>query len=467
MEGQIYPLGFDPTGTDPTNLVTDERHLLPQYQTRAQRAVILEKGHFYVDTLLVHDTSGKLLTRDIDYKTIFANGEASARTNKAVAGGILILSKDIVDRVWVDAQMVGGEYCFLGSTVAAVYDILKNDTRHLQYSNIQGRPNALTPTRHKHSLAQTFGWETFKAELERITKAIITVNKRDMAEQRSKLLAASGANTSRLEALDLLIGQHVDDKNNPHELTLSQVKLEYFDQRYIVEAAQIYDDRVDDMYLTPAAIKRYLIDQAYNLFRDHVQNTNNPHKLTLKQVSAYDVTTIDGLVYAKYELHEEVADASKIAGLTYSEFINKMRTELDASRVMNGTVNVRRLGSGEPSASTVLINGKWTQLSEVFAKYMHPKPKLLYAGTLGYEDDAFTLVMSKYSDMSAYPIGTGVLYGERYNTYNDIGPSIWNTSGILMQLAVRASQNDWTRVRVVEHLGNHHFEDASTNVWWY
>lgn len=467
MEGQLYPLGFDPTASSADNLVLDERHIIGLYKARKQRAVILEKGHFYVDTLKVRDVAGRTLTLGQDYVTVFANGEASSRTGKGVAGGVLILSAAVEDRVYIDAQMVGGEYCFLGNILSSVMGVLENDTRSMTYNNINGKPNTFTATRHKHSLAQTYGWEVFKTELVRITNAIQTVNKRDMSDVRDTMKASSAANTSRIEALSNLIDQHIKNTSNPHQLTLRQVNLEYYEGRYIVQREGIYDNFTDDQFLTPAAIKRYLVDQAYVPFKEHVDNTNNPHQLTLRQISASSATDISLTVNAKYGKNDQVVNTNHLNGRSYAEVIAYMRSNLDASRVMNGTLDMHRLGTGTPSATTVLVNGKWTNLSDIFAKYTRPKPKLLYAGDLGYEDSAINTLASRYSDMSAYPIGTGVLYGEAYISYNDIGPSIWCTKGVLMQLAVRQSQNDWARIRIVEHSTQHRIEDAATNVWWY
>lgn len=467
MEGQLYPLGFDSTASSADNLVLDERHIIGLYKTRKHRAVILEKGHFYVDTLKVRDIAGRTLTLGQDYVTVFANGEASSKTGKGVAGGVLILSATVEDRVYVDAQMVGGEYCFLGNILSSVMGALENDTRSMTYNNINGKPNTFTSTRHKHSLAQTYGWEIFKTELVRITNAIQTVNKRDMSDVRDTMKSSSAANTSRIEALSNLIDQHIKNTSNPHQLTLRQVNLEYYEGRYIVQRDGIYDDFTDDQFLTPAAIKRYLVDQAYAPFKEHVNNTNNPHQLTLQQIGASSAADITFTVNSKYGKNDQVLNTDHLDGKSYAEVIAYMRSNLDASRVMNGTLDPRRLGTGTPSATTVLVNGKWTDLSDIFAKYTRPKPKLLYAGDLGYEDSAIQTLASRYSDMSAYPIGTGVLYGEAYISYNDIGPSIWCTKGVLMQLAVRQSQNDWARIRIVEHSTQHRIEDAATNVWWY
>lgn len=467
MEGQLYPLGYDPTASSVDNLVLEERHIIGTYQDRTRRAVILEKGHYYTETLKVRDASGRTLTLGQDYTPILANGEATALQGKPVSAGVLILDPKVDDRVYIDAQMVGGEYCFLGNVLSSIYDTLQNDSRSIEYSKLQNRPNTVKAVRHNHSLAQTYGWEVFKAELVRITNAIITTNKRDIAEVRNSLKASSGTNTSRIEALSTLIDMHVTREDNPHQLTLKQVRLEYYDGRYIVTKDRIYDSLTDRQFLTPAAIKRYLVDQAYSPFSEHVNDRNNPHGVTLQQIDAYSAIQIDDLVSTKYGANDQVYNATHLDNYSYSQLIDYLRSDLDAGRVMNGTLNVHRLGSGDPSSRTVLVNGKWRTLSDIFNQYSRPKPKLLYAGNLGYDTTAWSTLVSRYSDSTAYPPGTGVLYGEQYISYNDIGPSIWTTKGVLMQLAVRDSNDTWTHICLVDHVSNHRVEDASSNVWWY
>ena len=469
MEAQLYPLGLDPTGSDEANLVLEEYHKLPAIETRPRRAVILEKGYFYVDSIAIKNTAGQYLVKDKDYKIVGFNGDATAKLGKPVAAIILILTEVTLNRIYVDAQMVGGEYCFVGDLTAKLLDLLKIDTRTIDYRNIEGIPNDLKSVRHKHSLAQTYGWEVFETELKRITGAIITNNKRDIKEVAVTLTQQSNDATSRIQSLEHMIDTHLGDKSNPHKLTLTQVNLEYYADRFIVEASQIYDGFIEDNYLTPAAIKRYLTDQAYAPFVEHINNTNNPHKVTLAQVDALSTGDFDAIVDDRYTATEQVVNAQHIEHLAYPELIDYIRSDLDASRVMNGIIAPRRLGSGTPTATSVLVGGKWTELSEVFSKYAHPKPKLLYATGLGnaVNNTALNNLKSRYSDISKYPVGTGVLYNENYSSYNDIGPSIWRTTGSLMQLAIRKSQDDWWQVRTVDHAHYHNIDDAATDVWWF
>lgn len=469
MEAQLYPLGFDPTGSDEANLVLEEYHKLPAFQSRPKRAVILEKGYFYVDSVSIKNTAGQHLVKGKDYIITGLNGEASAKVGKAIACIIVILTNVTLNRIYVDAQMVGGEYCFVGELTARLLSLLKTDTRTIDYRNIEGVPNTLKSTRHKHSLAQTYGWEVFETELKRITKAIITNNQRDMKEVAVGLTQKSDDATSRIQSLEHMIDTHIADLNNPHKLTLEQVKLEYYAGRFVVEASQIYDGFIDDCYLTPAAIRRYLLDQAYAPFKEHVASTNNPHRVTLKQLAAMSSGDIDGLVDSLYQAAEQVVNAVHLENYTYTGLIEYLRSNLDASRVMNGVVDPRRLGTGTPTETSVLVGSKWVELEDVFKQYSHPKPKLLYTTGLGsaVNDTAINKLKERCKDITLFPVGTGVLYNENYTSYNDIGPSIWRTTGSLMQLAIRKSQDEWIQVRTLDHDRYHDIEDASTDVWWF
>lgn len=373
----IFPLDFDETGESKVNLVLDEMHLIgPSSTARPVRAVILEKGHFYANSLVIRDEGGKPLQKGIHYRVERLNTEATALTDKTVVAVIVITDPEVTERVWIDAQMVGGRWCFLGGVSSDLLKEVANDNRPLNYHNIVDVPASLKPARHKHAMAQTFGWNPFKEQIDRITAAIKLKNRKDLERVKQELTDLNDAAGRRLDALNTLIEMHLRATNNPHHVTIEQLNLQHYARRIIVVADKAYDSSMRDNFVTPALVAKLFRERVLSEWKSHLEKVD-PHHLTLEQVWVDSTEETVRRIGAKYRANEQVSDATHIEGKSYSTVVDELRKNQNASNIKSGILNSARLGEGTADGSKYLQgDGKWTSIKTgMFDRYTQTKPR--------------------------------------------------------------------------------------------
>lgn len=163
-----YPL--DTTGTNPANLVIGEIQTMP---ARTIRALALNYGAFYVESLVVTDTLTNLpLTRNVQYYATELYDVPSAKYGKEVCAILIITDSTVSNSVSVNYQAIGGEYSI--STTAIVQQIanLNLDHRPVAWGALLSKPEAFPPSNHLHDLGDIYGFEYVVHALERIRAAI-------------------------------------------------------------------------------------------------------------------------------------------------------------------------------------------------------------------------------------------------------------------------------------------------------
>jgi hypothetical protein len=81
-----------------------------------------------------------------------------------------------------------------------------------------------------------------------------------------------------------LLNTHVNNKNNPHEVTKAQVGLGSVDNFQTASRTEAIDGTSNARFMTPLRTKEAIDAIAGNLLNAHVQNLSNPHQVTKAQV---------------------------------------------------------------------------------------------------------------------------------------------------------------------------------------
>lgn len=229
---------FDPRGDEPANRILDEMHDLEKIFHLKRRAFILDRGYFYDKSLVVRDAGGRALIRDVDYVTMYLNREATVLTGHAVVGVVVIINPDISSLVFVDAQMVGGEYCFLGELTAKLQDAVKRDNRSINWYNISDIKSGFKPVRHKHRIDTIFGWENIELALRKLVEAIRKVNLRRLQARIDEIYGKAGP--KRLALLNDQLTQHEKEKDNPHHVIPAKIQLGAYTDRVFIDRNTIF-----------------------------------------------------------------------------------------------------------------------------------------------------------------------------------------------------------------------------------
>lgn len=161
----------DLTGTSPNNKVVGDVYQLSAKDTRA---VATRYGPFYGPSMVVYDDVNNVpLVRNKDYSLVGLLPELTDRTGKGVYDAILIVKKNMGNRVRLDYQVVGGNYSNQATTIAQLTEALLQDNRKVDWlEGVVGKPSTFPPALHAHWLQDLVGFGPVVAAIDRIANAV-------------------------------------------------------------------------------------------------------------------------------------------------------------------------------------------------------------------------------------------------------------------------------------------------------
>ena len=434
MRDNAYALAFDPTGENEENLVLDEEHHLDADYQKHKRALIMDKGFFYSDSVVVRDEGTRVLVRGIDYKILFLHGELTNELGRSVAGIIVILNENIANRVYVDAQMVGGKYTKLGHLIQRLLNTLDNKEKGVNYVNVHNTPDTYKPVRHFQSIADTTGWEVIRKRLVDVNYYLVRRGDVKLNRDFGYVQQYIENCQAGIDSIQTALTEHKNNRNDPHDITIAQLSLDTYTDRVILTRDGLYTGNRYRDFITPAAVKRYVDDTSVVLLNAHEADHDLPHDTTLDDIKAYDKETIDSLPKSYYAEKEQVTDSAKLEGHTLDEYVDTLKKDASYDNLKGRPINLSLLGSGTRKDDSVLLgNGKWVDFNDVMKKYAPKKPQVFTLGFMGNEKNnearlnALNWVANNLP--SDIPNGTMCLYTAAYSVRNDIDNISQNNYG--------------------------------------
>jgi hypothetical protein len=274
-----YP--FDKTGTSLTNKVVGE---VLEINSARERAFVPLAGPFYTDSMVIYNNdTGKPLVPVDDYILCQPFQQASLRTGKDVECVVWIkLNAPITVRM--EYQVVGGEYSWNIQALVDMINEIDLDGRPVAWGSIIGKPTAYPPAPHIHDIGDSYGWEYVVFQLEGIRNAILVGDEASHDELRQQMKAMHDELEALIKLTDNKIEDHLKDMANPHQTTKVQVGLGLVENFPIASAAEALAGTVTNRYMTPAlttSLINRITDEKLNA---HVNDKNNPHQVTKAQV---------------------------------------------------------------------------------------------------------------------------------------------------------------------------------------
>ena len=161
----------DLTGTSPNNKVVGDIYSL---RIKDVRAVATRYGPFFGESIVVYDDVNNIpLVKNKDYSLVGLLPELTERTGKGIYDAILIVKKNMGDRVRLEYQVIGGHYHNQATTIAQLTEALLNDNRKVDWlTGINGKPSTYNPSLHSHWLQDVVGFGPLVAALDRIANSI-------------------------------------------------------------------------------------------------------------------------------------------------------------------------------------------------------------------------------------------------------------------------------------------------------
>lgn len=161
-------LNLDVTGISPDNLVLQEEHIL---HSGDRKLVVPKYGSFFKEGLSIYTDTGTKLTDD-QYMIMELYQDASLRTGKAVFNVIVLTDPNINNKVKLDYQALGGDYCVHNEQLLAWFNTFKRDDLGADWSEITDKPKYFTPAKHKQHIRDLYGAEYIVEALMRVRDAI-------------------------------------------------------------------------------------------------------------------------------------------------------------------------------------------------------------------------------------------------------------------------------------------------------
>lgn len=111
------------------------------------------------------------------------------------------------------------------------------------------------------------------------------------------------------------IGDHATSKTNPHEVTKAQVGLSNVDNFATASLSDMQAGTATNRFVTPLGVKT-AISAAITDTNDHIAARDNPHGVTAEQVGAYTQTEVDALLQNYLGRQEPAMDSNLFYGMT-------------------------------------------------------------------------------------------------------------------------------------------------------
>ncbi|AQT28062.1 minor tail protein [Vibrio phage pVa-21] len=230
----IYPL--DLRGDRESNRV-EENHTLG---TQQYRAFALKNGPFYTKDLAVRErNSGKLLKRGDDYECVFFYEDLTALTpGKEICGVIVVHNTAVSTDVTVSANIVGGPFAQSAQAIQDAIDALEINNKNTYWQNVIDKPDLFQPTPHMHDFGDIFGLEFLIDVLGHIRDTLMIGDNAQFEQVRARIDALEST-------LRTLHQEHLDDLNNPHQVSAEQVNC--YDKERIDQIVQVLNVALGDL----------------------------------------------------------------------------------------------------------------------------------------------------------------------------------------------------------------------------
>jgi hypothetical protein len=261
-----YP--FDPTGLEASNKVI-ETQAIQSRGTFDHYFVIPRVAPFFADglSLRIYPTGtnpnnpaqGRDLVEGVDYNLGYHFADASHTIGKQVYGAISFYDRALEGQLRMELQTLGGDWVLDDATMSEL--LLNNiyNPRIATWEQVVELPFQFPVVNHVFDINDFVGMAEVEAKLEDIRDAIIQAN--------------SGG-----------LQDHIADKNNPHEVTKTQVGLGLVDNYPSATSGEAIGGTANNRFMTPLRTKQAIDAFAVQMANNHIADFSNPHQVTKAQV---------------------------------------------------------------------------------------------------------------------------------------------------------------------------------------
>jgi hypothetical protein len=408
--GTITFLPLDLTAAALKNRIIDESHTLIKLQNRNDRLVLPVHGGFYSEHTTLVDANGVTLVKGVDWKPTYLYRELTELTGREVYGMVVVTNPNVSATVKLSYRAVGGPFNVSVRELKDVLDALQLNQLAVNWDDVVAKPTEYNPEDHLHKYWQLYGFESTNYQLARIGTAWATGSSSVLAYEEEYGTILFDECQARL---DLFVSQaeaHYQDFDNPHRVTKAQVEMADMENWPMASTVEAVDPTVANRYTSPGSVYEALTVTALPSLTLHLQDYNNPHGVTLNQLSAYSYNESMTLLEGRLAIDGMAVNSNLLQGRTYATLYSEIRSNIPAGNVTGGVFAPARLGSGTANAGTALLGNKmYRDLTSIFDEYAQTGNLTLYVGYRGSAADVVGYLAATYADTTAYPVGTVAL----------------------------------------------------------
>lgn len=193
----------------------------------------------------------------------------------------------------------------------------------------------MTPLRTKqavieHAAVLVDEHEDLRNNPHAVTKVQVGLGQVDNYPTASSAEAKAAVATDRFmtpqgvrEAIIELVGDqsnaHSGDRNNPHQVTASQVGLGNVGNFAVATEAEASSTTVNNKYMTPLRTYQAIVSHAGDAIGSHTDDMDNPHQVTAGQVGAYSKSETMGLLEGKLGVDDTAANSTAVYGMNQGD----------------------------------------------------------------------------------------------------------------------------------------------------
>jgi hypothetical protein len=366
---------FDPYGSNPNNLIPNERQTLQVPGRDDFYFIIPQAAPFFVEGFeLVNDNTNTPYIEGVDFLFGHYFVEAMDAIGRPIAGSIRFIKRDISGIVRMRYRTLGGQWGFSEQAILAELSNKHYNPITRSWAQIDVLPATFPPVPHDQQLDDLVGSDELLVALTDIADAVVEASSganvdhlndynnphrttkthvglgnvpnyppatqlkaEDGLDNASLMTPRTTAQAITKQALTPL-NAHIADKNNPHQTTKLQVGLGNVANYPPATPEEAVDTTRNDRYLTPYSAAALLqqnsdsgrIDQLEQELDNHQLDLNNPHRTTAEQVGTYDKATIDQKLATV-----SAQDTPRFAGMTDAEWRQTLPSFEDVEDILD------------------------------------------------------------------------------------------------------------------------------------
>lgn len=430
----LHPLPLDWTASARTNYVINEGHSLGSQYDDPYRIIVMDKGYFYLNDLQVFDSRRRELKRGTDYQCLAMNKAVVNKTSFNACAVIVITNPSIGDNVWINARMVGGEYCSVNAAIVQMAQhLLAGGIRKIYWKNIKDKPDAFKPNGHFHLLWQLYGFTPPTAVLKRMSASIQLGTKNIFGGMYSNYKTAMSQLELDLATSEARLTTHIQDTRDPHGVTKAQIQLSNVYNAPVATQvqAQQASGSIMNYYATPLRAKQSVDVNFTPQLIQHMNNRQNPHGVTAATIGTMTTQQVQNKANLYYNRGQTVTSAYTISNITWAQVGINVRTNIPIVNITSGFFGWNAFTTAAPVTGDILMAGPsgvnvWKASKDLVLSYVTKTNRIYYLATAVAGDPNQNL--NNYSTMLGNLIGTWQDEGSIlvFKWYTDYGISTGN-----------------------------------------